>query len=162
LRCLLPPQKIIEDDYNVLAAEAIGALCTHPQLVHVDGRDPVELCDILTSDRRFVHVKRRGASSTLSHLFAQGLVSAELYLDDQRFRDGAAELLERLEASPDLLSKERPNPGEWEVAYVVVTRGRRNDTPYTLPFFSLANLASSARRLQSRGYKVSVAEVRKT
>lgn len=154
------PQGIIEDDYNILAAEAIGALCTHPQLVHVAGRDGVELCDILTSDRRFIHAKRRGASSTLSHLFAQGLVSAELYLDDQRFRDGAAELLERLGASADMLSRERPNPGEWEVAYVVLTRGVRKDTPYTLPFFSLANLASSARRLQDRGFKVSIAEVR--
>ncbi|MBK5221061.1 MAG: TIGR04141 family sporadically distributed protein [Thermoleophilia bacterium] len=96
----------------------------------------------------------------MSHLFAQGLVSAELYLDDQRFRDGAAELLERLGASADMLSRERPNPGEWEVAYVVLTRGVRKDTPYTLPFFSLANLASSARRLQDRGFKVSIAEVR--
>ncbi len=155
------PLRIEEDDYNALAAETIGAVCTHTELVRVKGRDPVELCDLLTADRKFVHIKRRGASSTLSHLFAQGLISAELFLDDQPYRDAAAEVVAQLGGQANMLPTERPTPGDWEIAYVVITRGRRrDDSPYTLPFFSLANLASSAKRLQDRGLKVSVAEVR--
>jgi uncharacterized protein (TIGR04141 family) len=151
------PRGMSEHDYNPLAAAALGATSTHGDLVRVAGRDPVELADILTAARQFLHLKRRGASSTLSHLFAQGLISAELYLDDQAYRDAAADLLGRLDADPDLLSAERPDPAEWEVAYVILSRGRpRKDSPYTLPFFSLANLAGSAKRLQDRGFKVSV------
>jgi hypothetical protein len=33
-----------------------------------------------------------------------------------------------------MLTSERPNPGEWEVAYVVLTRGVRKDTPLYVAF----------------------------
>lgn len=46
----------------------------------------VELCDVLVVDGSFIHVKHYGGSSSLSHLFAQGLVSAQLIKSDDAFR----------------------------------------------------------------------------
>ena len=46
----------------------------------------VELCDALVMDGAFIHVKQYGGSSSLSHLFAQERVSAQLIKSDDVFR----------------------------------------------------------------------------
>lgn len=51
------------------------------------GRSKVEPADIISRTGQFVHVKKGGSSSTLSHLFAQGLVSSQLLKNEQEFRD---------------------------------------------------------------------------
>jgi uncharacterized protein (TIGR04141 family) len=57
----LPPASlgISERDYNQRAAEATGALCLDRQLVQMPGRDPVEICDLLTNAKQLIHVKKR-------------------------------------------------------------------------------------------------------
>lgn len=40
--------------------------------------DKVEFCDVYTTDRCMIHIKRYGSSSVLGHLFNQGLVSGTL------------------------------------------------------------------------------------
>jgi Family of unknown function (DUF6119) len=45
------------------------------------GRSSIEICDLLSSEKAFVHVKAKTKSSTLSHLFAQGLNSAQAFRD---------------------------------------------------------------------------------
>jgi uncharacterized protein (TIGR04141 family) len=148
-----------EDDYNRGAADATGALCLDRQLVRLPGRDPIELCDLLTTDRQLVHVKKRGGSSTLSHLFAQGLVSAELLGDDE-FRTAALAVVHGLDSSFDaVIPTDRPQRDEYEVGYVVISRSTSRDSPLTLPFFSLVNLASTARRLLALGFRVGVKKV---
>jgi uncharacterized protein (TIGR04141 family) len=157
----LPPATtgVDEKDYNRQAAEALGALSLDRQLVVTPAGDRIELCDLLTRDRQLVHVKRRGSSSTLSHLFSQGVVSAELLAREAAFR--AAARTKASEFAGDygaVLPHDRPDRDEWEVAFVVITRSRR-DTPLTLPFFSLVNLRSAALRLRDLGYRVSVLQV---
>ncbi len=150
---------VTEADYNRDAALVINALCVDRQLVPAPGGDRVELCDLLTEDRQFLHVKKRGSSSTLSHLFSQGLVSAELLAREPAFRTAARNAIAAVdERFQQALPNDRPVPGVWEVSYVVITRGQR-DTPLTLPFFSLVNLRSAALRLQDLGYRVSVRQV---
>jgi uncharacterized protein (TIGR04141 family) len=68
-----------EDTYNLQAAETMDALCLDKKLVFDGGPDRMEICDVLTRDGGFIHVKQRGSSSTLSHLFTQGLNSAERF-----------------------------------------------------------------------------------
>jgi uncharacterized protein (TIGR04141 family) len=46
----------------------------------------IEFCDLLSSDRHLIHLKRYTGSSTLSHLFAQGVVSAKIFLNEADFR----------------------------------------------------------------------------
>lgn len=66
--------RVSNEDVNNLA------LMDKKTIYYGGGRSQIEFCDIYTKDRRLVHVKRYGGSSVLSHLFAQGVVSAELLL----------------------------------------------------------------------------------
>lgn len=148
-----------EDLHNRKAAAALGAINLDKKLIYDGGPDKMELCDLLTGEGRFVHVKLRGSSSTLSHLFAQGTNSAERLILDDEFRLKARELLDGVD--PDfasLIPEERPTASDFEVTFAVITRSNR-DTPLTLPFFSLVNLRAATRRLHAYGFRVSVAEV---
>jgi uncharacterized protein (TIGR04141 family) len=148
-----------EEDYNAAAAEATGAICLDQQLVATPTGDRIELCDLLTRDRQFIHVKKRGASSTLSHLFSQGLVAGELLVREQSFRTGAREVVSRVdEQFAEVMPDQRPGRDEWEIGFAVLTRSQRA-TPLTLPFFSLVNLRSAVLRLRELGYRVSVRAV---
>jgi uncharacterized protein (TIGR04141 family) len=76
-----------EPEYNLRASQLAGLYGLDGCLAKPSGAtSPVEFCDLLRHDRRLVHVKRRSRSSTLSHLFAQGMISAELFLGDASFR----------------------------------------------------------------------------
>ncbi len=148
-----------EEIFNEAAAQAIGGLCLDQRLVATPAGDRIEMCDILTRHRQLIHVKKRGSSSTLSHLFSQGLVSAELLTREGAFRDEARAMVAALDGGFDaVLPTDRPGRDEWEVGFVVITRSRR-DTPLTLPFFSLVNLRSTVQRLQDLGFRVSVRKV---
>lgn len=149
-----------ETAYNIKAAAAMDALCLDKKLVYDGGPDKMEICDILTRDGGLIHVKQRGSSSTLSHLFTQGANSAERLLQDADFREEARAVVRR--ESPEfgeVLSPDRPSPEAHGVSFVVITRSDRK-TPLTLPFFSVVSLRAAASRLQGFGFRVSVAAVR--
>ena len=154
------PEAIREDEYNRQAAEALGALNMDTKLVRTPTGDRIELCDLLTRERKLLHVKKRGSSSTLSHLFSQGVVSAELLAREEAFRTAVRSTVAQLDGDfADVVPDSRPDRDRWEVSFVVLTRSQR-ETPLTLPFFSLVNLRSAARRLQDLGYRVSVRQVK--
>jgi uncharacterized protein (TIGR04141 family) len=154
------PLGVTEPQYNAGVPNTVDLLCMDGELVRVSGRDPIELCDLLSRDKRFIHVKLRGASSTLSHLFQQGLVSAELLFRDHPFRTEARNTVDALDNSfTPSVPANRPAPRECEVSYVVITRSDRG-TPLTLPFFALVALRTAVLQLQDWGYKVSVRAVK--
>ncbi|MGD0273118.1 MAG: DUF6119 family protein [Gaiellaceae bacterium] len=149
-----------EDAYNIKAAAALDALCLDKKLVYDGGPDKMEICDILTRDGGLIHVKHRGSSATLSHLFTQGVNSAERLLQDADFRSEARTVAARASSEfAEVLSLNRPSPEAHEVSFVVITRSNR-DTPLTLPFFSVVSLQRAASRLRGYGFRVSVAAVR--
>jgi uncharacterized protein (TIGR04141 family) len=148
-----------EDRYNRKAADAVGGLLLDKQLVF-EGPDKMEIGDVLTRDPAIVHVKQRGSSSTLSDLFAQGVNCAERLLEDPEFRSAARVVVASVhQAFADVLPDGQPEPGEIEVAFVVLTRSDR-DTPLTLPFFSLVSLRSASMRLKALGYRVTATAMR--
>ena len=148
-----------EEAYNLKAATALGALCLDKKLVFDGGPDRMEICDILTREGAFIHVKNRGSSSTLSHLFTQGINSAERLLQDLDFRDKAREIVTNEDSDfAVFFPEERPNAEAHEISFVVITRSSRN-TPLTLPFFSVVSLRAAALRLRALGFKVSIAAV---
>lgn len=143
------------------SASRVGALCLDKQLISTGGPDRIELCDILTKSGTFIHVKKRGRSSTLSHLFAQGINSAELLLNDQAFLDDARTLVTKVNrrfrgAIPQELHARK----QITIASVVLSRSRRTDTPHGLPFFSLVSLQAAARSLRNAGVRVNVQQIR--
>lgn len=149
-----------EDEYNLKAAASTGSLCLDKKLVYDGGPDKMEICDLLTRHGGLIHLKHRGSSSTLSHLFAQGVNSAERLLQDPEFRRQAREIVSREDPSfADVLPADRPVPEEHEITFAVITRSDR-PTTLTLPFFSRVSLRTAARRLHTLGFRVSVAAVR--
>lgn len=149
-----------EDTYNRKAAAALNSVCLDRQLVLEGGPDRMEICDVLTPDGGLIHLKQRGSSSTLSHLFAQGVNSAERLLQDQEFRRQARAVIARQDDSfSEVIPRDRPrDPSAFEITFAVITRSTRN-TPLTLPFFSVVSLRAAAARLRAFGFRVSVAEV---
>lgn len=82
----LPPWSLAanrtEYDYNsyVAARSAGRILCLDKNRKVRDplgARSPLEICDLLGPDNELIHVKRAEGSAPLSHLFSQGLVSAQ-------------------------------------------------------------------------------------
>ncbi|MBW8308425.1 MAG: TIGR04141 family sporadically distributed protein [Candidatus Paracaedibacteraceae bacterium] len=85
------------DDSFLLFDQRIVAPSTHTNAT------PIEVCDLLTKQKHLVHIKDGTDSSVLSHLFAQGSVSAITLKRDNGFRLGIkdkyvrAEILDLLE-----------------------------------------------------------------
>jgi uncharacterized protein (TIGR04141 family) len=145
-----------EDAYNarLAASDPTLALLHNAPVVYGGGQSRIEFCDLYSRSRVMVHVKRYGGSSVLSHLFEQGVVSAELLVGDAGFR---AALNPRLPATHRLANPaERPNPADYEVAFVIATRSRR---PFVLPLFSRITLRNAQRYLGTLGLKMTFTTV---
>ncbi|WP_347303668.1 TIGR04141 family sporadically distributed protein [Croceibacterium sp. TMG7-5b_MA50] len=142
--------------YNKAATSALaGSHCLDADvIVHGGGQSRIEFCDLLTADKRLVHVKRYSGSAQLSHLFAQGVVSAELFVTDAEFR---RKLNEKLPDHHKLNNcEDRPNPEEFEVVYAIITDSAN---ALNIPFFSKVTLRNAGRRLRGYGYRVSKKKV---
>lgn len=139
-----------EGAYNARAVNARPGMYLYDKaLVNFEGeRGRVEFCDILTDQRHLVHVKRRNKSQTLSHLFLQGQVAAEAFLDHAPLR---AQIREAMPAVAGLIPIERPNPADYEIVYALLHEGNP-----TLPFFSKVALMSIAKQLRRINYGVSL------
>jgi uncharacterized protein (TIGR04141 family) len=93
----------------------------------------------------------------LSHLFAQGLVSGELFRRDEEFRRMVNAKLPasyRLGASVGCIDAAR-----FEIVYAIVSKSTK---ALNIPFFSKVNLRNADRRLKTFGYRVSLLKVQAT
>ena len=139
-----------EGAYNIAATAAVANACCMDckTIQHGGGHSKIEFCDILTADKKLVHVKRYSGSAQLSHLFAQGAVSGELFVQDAQFR---AKLNEKLPDAHKLADPaQQPDPRDYEVVFAVIVGADQLD----IPFFSKVSLRNSRRRLTGYGYKV--------
>jgi uncharacterized protein (TIGR04141 family) len=118
------------------------------------GHSKVEFCDLFSSDNDIIHVKRYGSSSVLSHLFAQGKVSGELFQMEQGFRLKVNERLPRGFTIPD--PNERPESGKYQIVYAIISDVAGD---LAIPFFSRLNLKNCCRTLQGLGYRVSKSKI---
>lgn len=157
-----------EGAYNVRLAQmaAQDRLCLDAEILRPEGATSgIEFCDVLSSDGTLLHVKRKSRSSTLSHLFAQGVVSATTLLGDEEFRarlstlitphiDGTAGRWKNL--IPD--GNQAPERDGLRVSYVVIANSSKPGNGW-LPFFSKLNLMQSARVLSNLGVKVTLDRV---
>jgi uncharacterized protein (TIGR04141 family) len=124
-----------------------------------DSQDRVEFCDIFMRGR-VIHVKRKSASSTLSHLFMQGLVSGELLQSDPDFRRDVHQEITRRNAQlgPAIPAAGAIDPGDYEVVFAVIAKSPRGNRHF-LPFFSQVSFTRAARLLSQRGYHVALVRV---
>ena len=177
-----------EGDYNEKTAKKDAALLLlDKRTVNVTGRTtPIEICDLLKIDQagqenkkcRLIHVKRKLNSSSLSHLFAQGSVSADLLWRSRDYRDKVLEKIEEEEGkktSPTKASgstdyegdfsepfKDVTNPPKTEVVYAIIADWKNRSLADALPFFSKVNLRRHINYLHLIGFNVSIAPINVT
>lgn len=157
-----------EGDYNARAAAASADLTLlDKKLVAPNGATTlIEFCDLLSSDGSLVHVKRKTRSSTLSHLFAQGHVSAEALVDGS-LRDQVRSAIQSAAGSTDATSWLDVVPpstagvdrDKVTITYAVIANSKAIGVEW-LPFFSRLTLMQTVRDLNRLGFtKVALVRV---
>ena len=78
-----------EGAYNLAVPALLAGSCCMDgdPIVHGGGHSRIEFCDLLTTEKHLVHVKRYSGSQQISHLFSQGVVAGELFVSDAAFRE---------------------------------------------------------------------------
>jgi uncharacterized protein (TIGR04141 family) len=115
----------------------------------------IEFCDLFKDDRSMIHVKRYCGSATLSHLFAQGAVSGQLFRSDAQFRE---KLNNKLPIGHKLTNPTiNPQAENFDVVFAIVTDKK---LPEELPFFSKVTLKNAYTLLSALGYNVSITQIK--
>ena len=147
----LPTAHINEDEgaYNnrlSAAAPASRLLMDKRLIVLGANQDKIEFCDIFTTDKQLIHIKRYSGSATLSHLFNQGSVAGELLLQSS-FRQKLNEKLADLEAGDEhrVLAQWKVNipeadfhREEYSIVFAIISSSLEERPP--VPFFSKITL----------------------
>jgi len=146
-----------ENEYNKKIAENNNQFyCMDRKNISFGGGySKIEFCDLLTNNKKIIHVKRYGGSSVLSHLFSQGIVSGELFIADKDFRKKVNEKLPESHRIDNI--EDRPIASDYEVIFAIISSF---DSDLDIPFFSKVNLRSAKCRLEAFGYKVSLQKIK--
>lgn len=145
------PDLLLLDQVKVTPAGATGA--------------NLEPCDFLSRDKAFIHLKDGHGSDPISHLWNQGVVSAESFVRDATFRtDMRTKALARQKKTkkkgfesvlPDGRQK-KPTTSEYRIVYGIMRHAYKRSKKLDLPFFSKVSLRSAAQRLELMGFTVEV------
>jgi uncharacterized protein (TIGR04141 family) len=155
------PERRTEYDYNCyVAARSRGQyLCLDKNRAVRDAlgaRSPLEICDLLGPGDELIHVKRAEGSAPLSHLFSQGLISAQsLVAGPPTVLDRFVDTVAKLPGGRNLTTDFKPG----KVVYAILLPKGKNLTPDTLFPFSQATLAHAARILGTYSISVEVAGI---
>ncbi|SDO05408.1 TIGR04141 family sporadically distributed protein [Vreelandella arcis] len=150
-----------EGDYNKRASTSYSYHLLDKELIKSNRTTTsIELCDLMTDNKQFVHVKhRKGGSAGLSHLFAQGSVSAEILLGDREFRKKTRTVLRRVNSGlQDSVPLDSFKSDGVEVVFLILGEDSAS-LKSNLPFFSKVNLSKAFENLSQRGFEVSIAGV---
>jgi uncharacterized protein (TIGR04141 family) len=152
-----------EADYNaalVASFGAGGALLLDKNNIRAAGaQDVVELADVLEVPGRLIHVKRHARSSMLSHLFMQGMTSADLLLTDDSFRVNAETTINQLAPGvSQAIVSNGFSPSNVQIVFAVIAAAGRGARHF-LPFFSQLTCERVARQLKARGFDVKLTRV---
>lgn len=109
------------------------------------GASRIELCDVLRGRDTFIHVKHYRSSSDLSHLFFQGLTSADLMKYDKEFVDKANQKIVQQGGGPNTLLCGKVST----VVYAIICQ-RPARIP-NIPLFSRITYLETKRRLERMG-----------
>ncbi len=123
-------------------------------IMHGGGHSSIELCDLISSSQELIHLKPYSGSSTLSHLFNQGVVSAELLIADEDF----------LKKANDKIVEQRSG-GEFQISdakkvkivFGIISKDM-NSLP-KIPFFSKVAFKYAKSRLRAFGLDVSIKNI---
>ena len=116
-------------------------------------KSTIELCDVLykcDNSLFFIHNKYRHGSSSLSHLFSQGSVSAEAIVD-KKFREAANK-----EIINDILKLPLDDKIKRDDIYIIygIIAKKNSRNVFVLPIFSKINLMLFSEHIEKLGYNI--------
>jgi uncharacterized protein (TIGR04141 family) len=156
-----------EPDYNKTVAR------DHPgEFVRLDGavielpdEYGVEPADLVSASGALIHVKRKGKSSVLSHLFLQAANSCELLRRSELAREQLSSLIRERAADDNIVTaieaahaSAQNRESEIEVAFAFIGNWR-GKTITNLPLFSRISMVNEARRVSNLGFRPTVAMI---
>lgn len=147
-----------EGDYNAdVASNDTDIHCFDKEFIRPERNQKFEFCDLYGYKDGFedlIHVKIGKSSAALSHMFAQGLISAEAF---KEFPECRKQLNEKL-LTPRGLTLLDPDAEidqkKYRIVYAII---RKKGQP--LPFFSKVNLRQAFRSLRNWSYYPYLAEI---
>lgn len=150
-----------EGEYNKRISEKPEFCLMDKRLVGVlDGPKKIEACDIFTNKKQMIHVKKKYDSANLSHLFAQGKVSAECFMSDENYRKSVFDIVKADLGDNIFDYRQKPSQNEYEIVYAIISK-KVEPLEKTLPFFSMVNLMMSVQELDRMHMRYSVKIIQK-
>lgn len=144
-----------EEDYNQdLTSDPSFELLDKKNIKIGGAYDKLEFCDLVRNGADLIHIKYYRSSSTLSHLFSQGCVSAEAFVRDIEFRKRLnAKLPQSIQLTDPI---PRPDPAHYKIVYAIATTKK---LPLELPFFSKVTLKNALKVLRGLNFSVEIAAI---
>lgn len=156
------PKASNEGSYNKMVADGNDDYCLFDcKMLSADGSPKkIEACDIYTKQKQFIHVKNKGQSAQLSHLFAQGKISAECFSSDESFRKQIVDIAKQKFSTEPFDASVKPQSNEYEIVYAIID-DKDSGIAEKLPFFSKVNLMLTAQELERMHFKYSVCLIKR-
>lgn len=155
----LPPCDLVnaesEGKYNKrVAATSTKFIHMDVNLMRPEKQTSFEVCDILTKDKEFLHIKKGETSANLSHLFSQGYVSADILNNHIQTR---RDLVKKKKDIKGVIDPDNFMPSSYTVTFGIITKktGARPE----IPFFSKVTFRNISRTLKNMGYKVNLLKI---
>ena len=118
----------------------------------------LEACDFFSKDKKFIHLKDGHSSGPISHLWSQGVVSADAFVTDAGFRQRLRAKVRSLGGGFETLlpkSTEKVARDSYGVVYGIMRKPYADGT-LGLPFFSKVSLQAAAERIAQFGIPLSI------
>jgi uncharacterized protein (TIGR04141 family) len=177
-QALLSPTSIIASTAAKNEQQLIEELDANPDLLNLDkvktsplgaAGANLEPCDFLSLKKEFIHLKDGHGSAPISHLWSQGVVSAESFVRDDGFRKSMRKSVitrqqQRGKTGFETLlpnGRSKPVPTDYKVIYGIMRHAYQRSKKLDLPFFSKVSLRAAANRIQLMGYTVEVQLIEK-
>lgn len=143
-----------EDNFNsYVASNNVGVICLDKKNISPSGQSQVEPCDLYRVNEdiaELIHIKISTRSSSLSHLFNQGLNSLELLRLNSESKDKLKDLLS------DTFLHSPIDENKYAIVYGIVTAKDKSKKSDNLPIFSRISLLRTMNSLQLMGVHGSV------
>lgn len=123
----------------------------------------LEPCDFFSGNKEFIHLKDGHSSGPISHLWSQGVVSAEALVSDAEFRK---KLRAKVRGFGRGFEAHLPKSGEklaredYKVVFGIMRKPYADGT-LGLPFFSKVSFQTAAVRIQQLGIPVAIELIEK-
>lgn len=123
----------------------------------------LEPADFFSDKRHFIHLKDGNSSGPISHLWSQGVVSADAFVGDGAFRKKLRAIVKSEKKGFEKLlpkASDRVVREDYTVVYGIMRQPYADGTT-GLPFFSKVSLRSAVERLRLHDFNVAIELIEK-